>query len=111
MDRIVDLIQSKRRGDELGLADFERLINGYTLNEISDAQMGALLMAGTCTGFSDAEATVLTTAMLRCGERLELPEGMRPHGGLLLDRRRWRQDALDRGADRSGGRGGGADDR
>ena len=78
MDRIVDLIQSKRRGDELGLADFERLINGYTLNEISDAQMGALLMAGTCTGFSDAEATVLTTAMLRCGERLELPDGMRP---------------------------------
>ena len=78
MDRIVDLIQCKRRGDELGLADFERLINGYTLNEISDAQMGALLMAGTCTGFSDAEAAVLTTAMLRCGERLELPEGMRP---------------------------------
>lgn len=78
MDRIVDLIQSKRRGDELGLAEFERLINGYTLNEISDAQMGALLMAGSCMGFSDAEATALTTAMLRCGERLELPNGQRP---------------------------------
>ncbi len=72
MDRIVDLIRSKRRGGELVLADFERLINGYTLNEIPDAQMGALLMAGACNGFTDGESVSLTSAMLRCGERLEL---------------------------------------
>ncbi|MDE0102038.1 MAG: thymidine phosphorylase [Bryobacterales bacterium] len=74
MDRIVDLIRSKRRGSELSLADFERLINGYTLNDIADAQMGALLMAGVCIGFSDPESVALTTAMLRCGERLDLSE-------------------------------------
>ena len=74
MDRIVDLIRSKRDGEELALEDFERLINGYTLGEIADAQMGALLMAGVCNGFSDKEVASLTSAMLRCGERLELSE-------------------------------------
>ena len=72
MERIVDLIRSKRAAEELPLAAYERLINGYTLNEISDAQMGAFLMAGVCNGFSDAEAVAITTAMLRCGERLDL---------------------------------------
>lgn len=74
MDRIVDLIRSKRDGEELTLEDFERLVNGYTLNEIPDAQMGAFLMAGVCNGFSDTEAANLTAAMLRCGERLDLSE-------------------------------------
>lgn len=72
MDRIVDLIRSKRNGDELTLEDYERLVNGYTLNEIPAAQMGAFLMAGVCNGFSDAETASLTAAMLRCGERLDL---------------------------------------
>ncbi len=74
MDRIVDLIRSKRDSEELSLEDFERLINGYTLGEIADAQMGALLMAGVCNGFSEGEAVHLTSAMLRCGERLDLAD-------------------------------------
>lgn len=72
MDRIVDLIRSKRYGEEVALEDFERLINGFTLNEIPDAQMGAFLMAGVCNGFSAAESASLTSAMLRCGEKLDL---------------------------------------
>lgn len=72
MDRIVDLIRRKRDSEELSLEDFDRLINGYTLGEIADAQMGALLMAGVCNGFSESEAVDLTSAMLRCGERLDL---------------------------------------
>ncbi len=74
MDSIVDLIRSKRHGRELEPEDFERLVNGYTLDDIPDAQMGAFLMAGVCKGFNDAEATALTSAMLRCGERLDLSE-------------------------------------
>ena len=74
MDRIVDLIRRKRDGEELSLEELERLINGYTREEISDAQMAAFLMAGACNGLSDAEATSLTAAMLRCGQRVELAE-------------------------------------
>jgi pyrimidine-nucleoside phosphorylase len=74
MDRIVDLIRRKREGEELSLEELERLINGYTREEISDAQMAAFLMAGACNGLSDAEATSLTAAMLRCGQRVELSE-------------------------------------
>lgn len=74
MDRIVDLIRRKRDGEELSLEELERLINGYTREEISDAQMAAFLMAGACNGLSDAEAISLTAAMLRCGQRVELSE-------------------------------------
>ncbi len=74
MDRIVDLIRRKRDGEELSLEELERLVNGYTREEISDAQMAAFLMAGACNGLSDSEATSLTAAMLRCGQRVELAE-------------------------------------
>ncbi len=74
MDRIVDLIRRKRDGEELSLEELERLVNGYAREEISDAQMAAFLMAGACNGLSDSEATSLTAAMLRCGQRVELAE-------------------------------------
>lgn len=74
MERIVDLIRRKRDGEELTLEELERLINGYTREEIPDAQMAAFLMAGACNGLSDAEATSLTAAMLRCGQRVNLAE-------------------------------------
>ncbi len=72
MDRIVDLIRRKRNSEELTLEELERLINGYIRAEISDAQMAAFLMAGTCNGFNDSEAAALTAAMLRCGQRVDL---------------------------------------
>jgi len=78
MDRIVDLIRRKRDGQELAVEEFERLIHGYTRNEIQDYQMAAFLMAGYCNGFSDAEAGALTAAMLNCGRRLELADTGRP---------------------------------
>ncbi len=72
MDRVVDLIRKKRDGEELSLEEIERLINGYARGEIQDYQMAAFLMAGACNDFSEAEAANLTTAMLRCGEPLDL---------------------------------------
>ena len=78
MDRIVDLIRAKRDGEELTLEDFERLVNGYARKEIPDYQMSAFLMAGYCKDFTDAEATALTTAMLNCGQRLDMSDVPRP---------------------------------
>ena len=78
MDRIVDLIRAKRDGEEILAEDFERLVNGYTRNEIQDYQMAAFLMAGYCRGFSDTEATALTSAMLNCGQRPDLSGTPRP---------------------------------
>ena len=78
MDRIVDLVRKKRDGDELSLEEMERLINGYTRNEIQDYQMAAFLMAGAVNGFSDVEAAELTTAMLHCGQQVDLRGVGRP---------------------------------
>ncbi len=78
MDRVVDLIRAKRDGEELSSEDFERLISGYVRQEIHDYQMAAFLMAGYCNGFSDAEATALTAAMVNCGQRLDLSDITQP---------------------------------
>ena len=75
MDRIVDLIRKKRDSEELSLEEMERLINGYTRGEIQDYQMAAFLMAGSCNGLNEAEAAHLTSAMLRCGQQVNL-EGL-----------------------------------
>jgi pyrimidine-nucleoside phosphorylase/thymidine phosphorylase len=72
MDRIVDLVRKKRDAEELTLEEIERLINGYARGEIQDYQMAAFLMAGACNDFSEAEAASLTTAMLHCGQPLDL---------------------------------------
>ena len=78
MDRVVDLIRAKRDGEELSSEDFESLISGYVRQEIQDYQMAAFLMAGYCNGFSDAEATSLTAAMVNCGQRLDLSDIKQP---------------------------------
>ena len=74
MDAIIELIRSKRDGEELIQEEFERLINGYTRNEIQDYQMASFLMAGYCRGFTDAEAAALTSAMLNCGQRPDMSD-------------------------------------
>ena len=78
MDRIVDLVRKKRDGEELNLEEMERLVNGYTRGEIQDYQMAAFLMAGCCNEFNEAEAASLTSAMLRCGQRVELEDLDKP---------------------------------
>lgn len=78
MERIVDLIRRKRDGEELSFEEYERLISGYARGEVRDYQMAALLMAGCCNEFTDAEATALTSAMLKCGERIDFSSVNRP---------------------------------
>ncbi len=78
MERIVDLIRRKRDGEELTFEDYEGLISGYARGEVKEYQMAAFLMAGCCVEFTDNEATALTSAMLKCGERIDLSAVTRP---------------------------------
>jgi pyrimidine-nucleoside phosphorylase/thymidine phosphorylase len=72
--RVVDLIRKKRDGQELARSEIEALVLGYTRGEIPDYQAAAWLMAGLLRGFTRAETAVLTDAMLRSGEVLDLSE-------------------------------------
>ena len=72
--RAVDVIRKKRDGQELSRSEIEAIIYGYTSGEIPDYQVAAWLMAGLLKGFTRAETAVLTDAMLRSGEVLDLSE-------------------------------------
>lgn len=72
MTRIIDLIRRKQDGEEITSEEFEHLVSGYTKGEIEDYQMASFLMAGSCNGFSETEATALTLAMAKCGRKLDL---------------------------------------
>ena len=78
MERVVDLIRRKRDGEELTFEDYEGLISGYARGEVKEYQMAAFLMAGCCVEFTDNEATALTSAMLKCGERIDLSAVSKP---------------------------------
>jgi pyrimidine-nucleoside phosphorylase len=66
------LIGRKRDGGTLDAAEITALVEGYLADEVSDAQMAALLMAGVCRGFDDAEAVALTEAYLASGDVVDL---------------------------------------
>ncbi|MFW5869172.1 MAG: thymidine phosphorylase [Armatimonadota bacterium] len=66
------LSDRKRRGEELSEEELRWIVRAYTGGEIDDAQMAAWLMAVCCAGMTDAETQVLTDAMARSGEMLDL---------------------------------------
>lgn len=72
--RAIDVIRRKRDGRELSKAEIEFVVQGYTRGQIPDYQVAAWLMAGVLRGFTRAETTVLTDAMLRSGEVLDFSE-------------------------------------
>jgi len=72
--RAVDVIRKKRDGQELTRAEIEYLVRAYTDGEIPDYQVSAWLMAVILKGMTRAETSVLTDAMLRSGEVLDLSE-------------------------------------
>ena len=69
---IPELIARKRDGAELGGDELRGLLTRYLADEMDDAQMAALLMAGVIRGFTPAEAVVLTEAFVASGERIDL---------------------------------------
>jgi pyrimidine-nucleoside phosphorylase len=72
--RAIDVIRKKRDGQELSRPEIEYLVSAYTSGEIPDYQVSAWLMAVILRGMTRAETSVLTDAMLRSGDVLDLSE-------------------------------------
>jgi pyrimidine-nucleoside phosphorylase len=70
--RPAELIQRKRDGQELPDDDLAELILGYARGEVPDYQMAAFCMAVFFRGLSPHETYVLTDAMIRSGETIDL---------------------------------------
>ncbi len=70
--RAIDVIRKKRDGGELSRGEIESLIGAYTRGDVPDYQVSAWLMAVVLRGMTRAETAVLTDAVLRSGEVLDL---------------------------------------
>ena len=72
MIRAAELIQRKRDGEELADDELAELILGYASGDVPDYQMAAFCMAVFFRGLSERETYVLTDAMIRSGETIDL---------------------------------------
>ncbi|HAQ56923.1 MAG TPA: pyrimidine-nucleoside phosphorylase [Acholeplasmatales bacterium] len=70
--RMVDIIETKRDGHVLTKEEIDFVIHGYVKGTIPDYQMSAWLMAVYFQGMTDAEAALLTDAMLHSGDVIDL---------------------------------------
>lgn len=70
--RMVDLIEKKRDGGVLTDDEIRFLIDGFTAGSIPDYQMSAFAMAVFYKGMTDHETAVLTDAMMRSGDTIDL---------------------------------------
>jgi pyrimidine-nucleoside phosphorylase len=78
MINVVELIERKKRGQELTAGELRELLGGFVGGTVPDYQMSAWLMAVVWRGMSDAETLALTQAMVESGATLEWPELDRP---------------------------------
>jgi pyrimidine-nucleoside phosphorylase len=72
MIRAAELIQRKRDGEELPDDELAELILGYARGEVPDYQMAAFCMAVFFRGLTPHETYVLTDAMIRSGETIDM---------------------------------------
>jgi pyrimidine-nucleoside phosphorylase len=70
--RIIDVIEKKKRGEELSGEEIALSVNGYVAGDIPDYQMSALLMAIWFQGMTSRETTDLTLVMARSGDQIDL---------------------------------------
>lgn len=70
--RAVDLIEKKKNGQELTKEEIRFLIRGYTDGSIPDYQMSAWAMAVCFRGMTPKETAILTDAMMRSGDTVDL---------------------------------------
>ncbi len=71
---VPELIARKRDGGALTHDEVARLIAAYVAEEVDDAQMAALLMAGVIQGFTTDEAVALTEALVASGDTIDLSD-------------------------------------
>jgi pyrimidine-nucleoside phosphorylase len=72
--RMYDVIDKKKKGQELTEEEVRFAIDGYVAEEIPDYQMSALLMAIYYQGMTDKELYVMTDCMAKSGEMVDLSE-------------------------------------
>ena len=70
--RITQLIDKKKKGNELTAEEIKWVVDSYTAGDIPDYQMTALLMAIRFNGLSDEETFTLTMAMRDSGDIVDL---------------------------------------
>jgi pyrimidine-nucleoside phosphorylase len=72
------LIERKRNGGRLEPGEWQELIRSYLRDEVTDAQMSALLMAIYFQGLDRDETAALTETMLHSGATLDLSHLVTP---------------------------------
>jgi pyrimidine-nucleoside phosphorylase len=80
--RAKELIERKRDGGELAPEELSELVLEYTRGTVPDEQMAAFCMAVYFRGLTPTETYVLTEAMVRSGEVLDLS----PLGRCVVDK-------------------------
>ncbi|NQZ29504.1 MAG: pyrimidine-nucleoside phosphorylase [Mycoplasmatales bacterium] len=70
--RAVDLIDKKRKKEELSKEELSFLVQGYVNNEIPDYQMAAFAMAIVLNGMTNQEVADLTLIMMNSGDIIDL---------------------------------------
>jgi pyrimidine-nucleoside phosphorylase len=74
----LSLIEAKRSGSSLFPAQIHLFIREFTVGNIPDYQMAAMLMAIFFRGLTTAETSALTLAMRDSGDLLKFPKDKRP---------------------------------
>jgi thymidine phosphorylase len=69
-----EIITSKRTGKALSDEALRAFVEGVSNGEVSDAQVGAFVMAVCCQGMSMAEQTAMTLAMRDSGRCMSWPD-------------------------------------
>ena len=69
---IIDIINKKRKGENLTYDEIKFAINGFLSGDILDSQMSSLLMAMFINGMSDEETFDMTDIMLESGDTVDL---------------------------------------
>jgi len=72
------LIESKRDGQPLTVAQIGEFVSGVVSGDLPDYQVAAFLMAVFFRGLNSAETTALTLAMRDSGDVLKFPKDKRP---------------------------------
>ncbi|WP_069999009.1 pyrimidine-nucleoside phosphorylase [Cellulosilyticum sp. I15G10I2] len=70
--RMYDLIMKKRNGKALSEKEIRYIIEGYVTGSIPDYQMSAFLMAVYFKGMTDEETAIMTDAVARSGDMVDL---------------------------------------
>jgi pyrimidine-nucleoside phosphorylase len=70
--RAVEIIEKKRRGEELSSAEIEFMVLGFARGDVPDYQMSGWMMAVVWQGMSERETIDLTMIMAHSGDVLDL---------------------------------------